>query len=342
MLLDNDQIIGLLTNVRKASRNNIQCDCPFCNKNHHFYVQLKTDRVDRHGVNKSFNFDCKRCGEHGRVFKLLAQLGATHLIQGELVDINKKLEADLLLSLQEDDVEEPLSLDIQAMKLPLGFQRIYNDPYLQDRGFTDFEFKKYQIGRTELVTKLENYIIIALYRDDEIKGYLTRTTLTKKEIAEVEAKMKLRDPRAQYPRYRNSNSEFSKLLGGYDEITFLTSTVILVEGYFDKVRTDQILELDYQNDFKCCYTFGKKISIEQIVLLLKKGVENVILIYDPDAVNDMKQIGFVLNKNFESTLVGYTYDKDLGDSNKEDFDKIFANLDTPFDFSLNKVQIIQL
>jgi DNA primase len=340
-VLDNDAILTLIGPHRKASRNNIMCDCPFCGKAMHFYIQLKTDKVDKYGVNKSFNFDCKRCGEQGRVFKLLAQLGATHLIEGELVDINKKLDEALLETFAEES-EEPLSLDIEDMKMPIGFERIYDDPYLRSRGFTDFEFQKYVIGYDRISFKLEDYIMIAQTRDGDNKAYLARTTKTGKEIAEIDAVYKKKGLKKTYPRYRNSLSVFTRLLGGYDEITFLTSTVILVEGYFDKVKTDQIMELDFQQDVKCCYTYGKKISIEQIMLLLKKGVENIILVYDPDAVNDMKKIGFVLKKHFETVLVGFPKDKDLGDSSQEEFDEIFSNLQTAFEFSLNKVQIIQL
>lgn len=335
-MIQDDDIKGLLTNVKKASKNNIVCDCFLCGKASHMYVKMKTDAVDRYGINKSYNFDCKHCGEHGRVFKLLEALGATHLIAGELVDVQKDLELHFIDAIQ-DEIQEPINLDLPTVKFPLGFKRIYENEYLHMRGFSNDDFYQDVIGVTDIVFKLEDYVIIGIYRDNELKGYLTRTTLNKQQIKAIEE-----ERQRKYPRYRNSETEFTKLLGGYDEINFLTKTVILVEGYFDKKGVDRKFDLNGQNEIKCCFTFGKKISPEQIVLLLKKGVENIILLYDPDAIKEMKNVGFVLKKHF-TVLSGYLRDeKDPDEATIEDLNWTFENLEEPWEFALNKVQILQL
>ena len=45
-------------------------------------------------------------------------------------------------------------------------------------------------------------------------------------------------------------------------------------------------------------TFGKKISKFQIKRLLDKGVKDIVLLYDPDAVEQSKQYSLELNKYF--------------------------------------------
>jgi len=340
-MITDDQILEILLSPRKATKNNVVCDCPFCGKKQHMYVKLSTQDVDRYGVNKSFNFDCKHCGEHGRVFKLLQVLEATHLLEGELVDIQKELDIHLLDVIQQD-TDTQISLDLPNIKFPVGFKRIFSHKYLEGRGFSEEDFQNDTIGTTNLVFKLEGYVIIGIYRDSELKAYLARTVLNKAEIRAIEDEYRAQGSKKRYPRYRNSEAEFSKLLGGYDELNPLTSTVILVEGYFDKKNTDHKLGLEAQNDIKCCFTFGKKISPEQIYLLLRKGIDNIILLYDPDAIKDMKKTSFVLNKHFH-VLVGYLRDgKDPGDATEEDFAWTMEHLEQPWSFANSKVQLLQL
>lgn len=340
-MITDDQILEILLNPRKATKNNVVCDCPFCGKQQHMYVKLSTQDIDRYGINKSFNFDCKHCGEHGRIFKLLQVLEATHLMEGDLVDIQKELDIHLLDVVQRD-AEVELNIDLPTIKFPVGFKRTYTNKYLEGRGFTDTDFRNDVIGNTDLVFKLDGYIVIGIYRDDELKAYLARTVLTKAEIKVIEDGFRAQGSKKRYPRYRNSETEFSKLLGGYDELNPLTNTVILVEGYFDKKNTDHKLGLYDQNEIKCCFTFGKKISPEQVFLLLRKGIEHIILLYDPDAIRDMKKTSFVLNKHF-NVLVGYLRNgKDPGDATDEDFAWTMEHLEEPWSFANSKVQLLQL
>ncbi len=336
--MDNSTIESILTNPRSNTKNHFIADCPFCGKEQHLFVRKETHLFDKYGVNRSFNWDCKKCLAHGRIYKLLAHLGQLHLLDGELVDIDKELETALVKTMTTD---EEININVVNGKLPVGFERVYKDDYLDNRGFTSHEFRKYVVGRTDLSFKYKDYIIISVEESNECKGYIARSILTKDKIDAINAKYKRKGLKKKYARYRNSETQFAKLLLGFDEITFLTETVILVEGFFDKVRTDQALSLDAQQEFKCCCTFGSSVSKEQTIKLLKRGVQNVILIQDPDAVEKSKKTGFELGKYF-NTLIGYTGEKDLGDSTEQEINTIFKELENPTTYSLSKLQNVSL
>src|SRR5690606_13820809 len=107
-----------------------------------------------------------------------------------------------------------------------------------------------------------------------------------------------------YLRYKNSTTDFSKCLFGYDEINEKTSTVILVEGIFSKTKTDINLGLDYLDEMKCCATFGAGISDYQIELLKRKGISNIVLWFEADVLDKVKRVGSQLGLYF-NVKVGY-------------------------------------
>lgn len=53
-------------------------------------------------------------------------------------------------------------------------------------------------------------------------------------------------------RYENSiGTNFTKILGGFDELSSSVKDVIIVEGLFDKVGIDNLLQLWDCNSLKC-------------------------------------------------------------------------------------------
>lgn len=300
--------------------NHLVTDCPFCNKKGHLYLNFERafQKVGNYYIGC---WDCKKCGENGALPKLLKALDRLDIIGGwKDVEIGKKIENKILISRNEELVEE----DLLATKkqLPLGFKRVYEDKYLESRGFVSGDFEKYNVGIISLLSKYKKYIIIAIMEDNECKGYVGRLTVeddTKK-------------------RYLNSsNTQFSKLLFGINELVEQTRMCILVEGLFDKFNVDKLLGLDDQLHVKCCATFGKKVSKYQIAKLQNKGIEKVILLYDPDAVKDSKKYATTLSKYFE-VEVGFTKDKDPGDMDYEELTYILNNCEDPLNFGLSKIQ----
>lgn len=331
----------LLNNARLNSRgDHFISDCPFCEKEDHFYINI-LKCFNKSNGRYAPSWDCKKCGEKGNILKLLIKLDkASLLLDGVEVDVYKKLQTRLL---KETIESENIDLSLRNVRLPFGFKRTKSLEYLNNRGFTDFEYSKYTIGTTKLVGDLEGYVIIAVNEGNKTKGFLSRSMLSKQEIKKINDKYKEEGLKTKYLRYKNSkNTQFNKLLFGYDEIMFDTEWVVLVEGFFDKVRVDQALQLDLDSSLKCVSTFGKSISIEQVRKLQRRGVSNVILIQDPDAVKDSKSNGFMLKNEFEHVLIGHTGSKDLGDSSYSEIIEVFNNLKNPMDFDVDILQTTRL
>lgn len=331
-----EDIRDLLKNCfYNSSGNHLVADCPFCGHERHFYLNVNKVLI-KSGRNYLSCWDCKKCGEKGNIRKLLVKLQKITLLDdGKYNDLHKKINNKLLDKLEDSS----LDLTIPEIKLPLGFKRLKQDNYLKSRGFTNLEFEKYKIGKTRLIPTLVDYVIIAIEDNKKVRGYISRSILSKDEIDCLNRGYKKQGLKIKYLRYQNSkNTSFNKLLLGYDEIMFTTEWVVLVEGFFDKVKVDQALKLDFSDEIKCCATFGKSISLEQVRKLQKRGVGKIILTQDPDALSETKGYAFMLKEEFETVLIGTTdKDNDLGSSSYRDIERVFNNLRNPTDFALSVV-----
>jgi len=314
--IDDKKLKELLINPRTASKNHYQADCPFCFKGQHFYINRGT-----------FKWDCKKCSEYGNLFKFLNHIGALEYLEG-VVEIGKKLT-----KMSAGNVDENNVVITETVKMPRGFKRLYFDEYLHNRGFKESDYKKYIVGRTTKERRLKDYIIIGIVENGSLKGYLSRVDWSKDRIKTFEKRFGKKKP-----KYMNSDASFSKLLGGSDEINFRTKTSILVEGFFDKLNVDLKLKLDRQNSIKCNYTFGKKISKTQINKLYTKGIKNIILIQDPDAVTESKNYSTQLQKLFNVKVGFIDSEADIGDMSLKQIKNILMNLKKPEDFIISRVQ----
>jgi 5S rRNA maturation endonuclease (ribonuclease M5) len=306
------------------------CDCPFCGKQGHLYFN-KIKALKRDEFGKYLNcWDCKKCGESGNLTKYLKEVGLLSLLQGESI----KHSLNKIKLIKNDETVNLSELDVPDKKLPVGFYRIFKSRYLKSRGFVSDDFKKYKVGRTDNVFKFEKYLIFSIEEEHKCKGYIARSFLSKEKIKEINEEYKNRGLKKKYLRWINSeNTDFSKLLGGIDEISFGTETAILVEGLFDKKSVDSVLKLDFDYTVKCCFTFGKSISEYQIAKLIRKNVKNLVIVQDPDAVKDSKKVAFRFSSYFDNIKIGYTGNKDLGDSNEKEVLSVFANLKNKLEFN---------
>lgn len=311
--IKDSELRDVLTNPVPSSSNHYVADCPYCGKNQHFYINRKTQL-----------FDCKKCGEAGNIISLLKHLGKLYIL-GEFKSINRK-HIDLLFKETNEEELEELTKEEPTIELPIGFKRIYGDKYLKSRKIEKRNFKDYKIGYTDLIPSLKDYIIFVVEEEGQCKGYVSRYT------KEIKDKKTL--------RYRNSKkSNFSNLLYGYDDITNKTNTVIILEGIIDKITLDNFYNLQNQEEIKTVVTFGKKISKKQLLKLVNKEIENVILIYDKDAIKEMKKYSLLMEDYF-NVLVGFTNEKDINASSREDIELIFKNLKSPRDFNRKIVKML--
>lgn len=339
MKFPQDIVESLIRNSRIDHKGeNLYGCCPFCG-------------VDEFGISLGENhlFRCfrgKHCGETGNIFKLLKHLGKLEL----LGDKYFYKETDVFSSLEKHSLQsesEELNTSLPDIKTPIGWRRIHSHPYLLSRGFTEEQFKKYEIGTTRLLRKFKDFIIFLIRQDGYIKGYVSRNIKSKSEIDSlnkaIKEKNKLKPDSEKIPivlRYSNSlDADFSKILYGIDEATPSTNTVIIVEGLFDKINLEIIApELFSDRSIIVCCTWGKKISNYQIAKLRENNISRVILLYDPDAINDSKKYSFELSKHIPEVRVGFLKDKDPGDLTTNEFIDILENLSDPYKFSLDKLQ----
>lgn len=311
--ISDEDLRDILINPKLNRRGQYVCDCIFCGKERHMYVSKQTQL-----------FDCKKCGEYGSIYKLLKQLDKTYLLGGATVEIRESIQS--LRSLVEEQIadDEVTLKDLPVIKMPAGWKvSVASTEYLLGRGITPADCKRYKIGATDLFRKYQNYVLIPIYDGGKIRGFVGRYGAKKVPSDRL--------------RYNNSiGTEFSELLFGYDEITENTTTVILVEGIFDKIAVDKVLHLWESEEIKCVCTFGKKISREQSKKLMLKGVTNVILLYDFDAIKDIKKYGLELENDFVTSIV-YTIKKDIDECTEREALEVFTHLQKPREFNLDVI-----
>lgn len=287
--------------------------CPYCSKELHFYVNRKTQL-----------FDCKKCGVTGSIYSLLKHLNKLYLLGDKTIEVDDEIKSIRQINQETEKKAEEVK-ELPKRRMPVGF-KIVCDKYLKSRGITQDDCNKYKIGKTKLSFKYQDYILIPIYDNGKVRGFLGR--YGNKIVPEDKL------------RYKNSiDTDFSCLLYGYDDIIEgETKTVIITEGVFDKISCDKKLRLYEDKSVRCVCTFGKKISDMQIKKLLNRGVENIILSYDYDALKEIKQYGIELTKFFNSVSVAVsTNKKDIDECTAEEVLEVFANAMDIGDFNLNVV-----
>lgn len=303
-------------------------ECPYCNTPEHLSIIF--------GENIS-SFLCVKCSTRGSLFTLLSKIKRLDLILShKSYDKEVKLERKLNLAKLNIDYS---NYKVSSISPPIGFKRIYSDSYLEGRGFTNEQFNLFKVGITKIDPKLrKDYIVFLIEEEGETIAYLSRSKKSKEEINFINKNLKAQGIKNKYLRWINSSSDFEKILFGYNELTPNTKTVILVEGPTSKFNVDRKLALYQQEEFKCCSTFGKKVTGYQIKRLSDKGIENVILLHDPDAINETKHYSLELNKYF-NTLVGWIpfMEMDPGDLDENQLNEVLQKLETPLDFNKNKL-----
>jgi len=255
-------------------------DCPECGQNDKFGILFNGDS----GVCK-----CMRCAIRIPLKKYLRDLGRGELTKSE--DSYKPKPELPSLFADKEIIQEAAEAEI-----PLGFRRIESDAYLKERGFTPEQYDQFHVGVSDIAPGLKGKLIFLQYNCDRLVGWLARSRRTYKWHKENLQKHK-ENGEILVLRYKNSENDFSKILGGLDEITPNTKTVILVEGLFDKANVDRIYGLNYIEEVKCCYTFGSDISDDQCDLI-PNTVERIIMLYDADAISHMKPSGGRLMNRF--------------------------------------------
>jgi hypothetical protein len=311
-----EEVRDLLGSLKKAPRNNFLGDCPLCGKDKHFYINSKT-----------FLWDCKKCKQEGNLFKLLKHLDRLDLLEFEnAVDKNRvSIKSINLLKGEETDFTIDSDIfDFKPFKLPVGWKRIYANKYLKfDRKWKDSDFENYEVGQTNLISKLKSYVIFPIRYKSGNVGYISRNELKDERL-----------------RYINSKSDFSTFFYGLDRLTYETETVILNEGLFDCKKWNDELDLLNQNEVVSLATFGNKLSEKQLMILryfkLYGNLKNIIVCFDKDSVSIIKETFSGIQREF-SVKVALAENKDIDNCSSKEFLSVVNNINTFDSFFFKRV-----
>lgn len=299
-------------------------ECPFCNKKGKWGIKFNDA-----GNNGAFH--CFKCGTKTTLKKFLEKIGRKDLIKQDYENTVKMQKLTPLI----DDEEEETVEEIKECILPKKLEYIEKDDYLDKRGFVKRYYEEFRPAETKffLERKLHDKFIFQFTMNGKLAAWLARSKKSK-EWHEENLKRFKEGTEKLVLRYENSRDGFSHVIGGYDNITNETDTVIIVEGMFDYISVDTKLHLYESPDIKCVFTFGNNMGLSQIRLLRDKpGIRNVILMYDPDKPEMIKTVSMTLQRYFNVQIAELEdKEKDPGDATQEELLWALDNMTEPINY----------
>ena len=323
---------------RDGGGKNLIARCPYCGKEGKFGVYIGRETARK----KPFMSNCFSCGSSATTLnRTLEAIGRPDLMVAHTVELDAKLDTTALFPLEQaEEIDDHLGI----VELPDFYKRSFSHPYLKGRGFTYDDYEYFPVGSTgKLNFRYDDYVIFPIIDSGDTVGYVARHLWPKLSIDAYNRRAKVRGE-YQIRRFRNSTeNDFVKLLYNYDAVIGdETETVILCEGIFDVVALTRKLDLYDNGRVVAVATFGKKISQAQIFKLQTKGVQNIVVGFDGDAVDSTKKTASELAQYFE-VLIADIPDpsKDWEDLSEEEiYDVVAYRLRTPVEFRISKIQQI--
>lgn len=339
MNFDKDKIISELNLMPFGSQgwfSNKNLECPFCGKKGKWGVIFNANGIA--------TFHCWKCPRKTSLYDFLVKINRKDLCYKNYKEAFKepipKLETSTETSewMHENDIKNGFK-SLKQVEMPLRMKPLENDDYLNKRGFKKEHYLEFEPSYTDspLEKRLNNYIIFKMKIDGVPVAWWARSRYTKEWH-----KKNLEDYKNHKTdlvlRYRNSESNFQNLLGGYDFLVKgQTDTVILVEGLFDFINIWNLLNLKQNSWLKCCFTFGNNIGNGQIEMLKYKGIKNILLLYDYGTVNESKETSLVLAKVFDNVKVANIDipGVDPGNITVKQLNEVLLKAQDPINFYLN-------
>lgn len=282
--------------------------CPYCGKTDKWGVIFS----ERGGV-----FHCWKCATKVSLSSFLIAINRKDLSKKSYVAHSGFFMKELV---EEDDNDK--EDELPQVNLPIDLKRLNDNIYLNRRGFNKHHYDEFEPSVTfsPLERKYEGYIIFKIKENDRVVAFLSRSLHSKKWHDNNLKRYKQGTCPLQL-RYRNSDSRFNDIVGGYDDVK-QGDTVIIVEGIFDKVGVDNYLLRHNMNNYSCVFTFGCSISKTQIKKIKDKGISNVILMYDGDAITELTEFGRRLSLYFNTEIWELPNNTDPNEATEEDFKNI--------------------
>lgn len=332
--MDKDEIIGALNlkvfGQKGWLRNSDEC--PYCHKKDKWGVMF--------GLDNHNSFHCFRCDKTSSLKSYLFKIGRKDLVGNNFKIKDSEDPLSSIYKQREINDDEPKT--VNECSLPVGVKNIVGDDYLDERGFMPCHYEEFEpcITNSILEIELRNYLVFKIKHGDKIVGWLARSRHSKEWHEENLKQSKIKGIAPQL-RYKNSKDGFTGFLGGSNFIGDKTETVIVVEGLFDKVNIDKLLGLVKNDNIAVVFTFGKSISKVQMGIIKRNiNVENIILMYDEDALQASKDSALMLKKHFNVYVARIT-DKgiDPGNMDIDYLNKVLDNIQDPINFYTNNLKL---
>lgn len=330
MRIEVDEVIGALGLKRFGAQGwltNKDRDCPFCGRGGKNGLMLNPNG----GV-----YHCWYCNAKKPLKEYLKAIDRMDLAK---FSYEKSIKEKLFSVAPEEEMSEEENLKARKVEMPQRLQPLVNDSYLNERGFKEHHYNQFEPSFTSFFMEkdLHNYIIFKLKMNGEEVAWLARSRYSyewhKRNLEE--SKESGKKPKL---RYENSKTDFTKIVGGYDNVTDKTEIVILVEGLFDSIGIDNLLCTEEDESIRCCFLFSNSISREQILLLKKKpSLHTVIVMFDDNTEEQSKSAGLMLSKHFNTKIAHLTRKGvDPNDMDIKYFNEVMDKLEDPINFYVNK------
>tara|TARA_R110000851_G_scaffold87042_2_gene189483 strand:- start:400 stop:1323 length:924 start_codon:yes stop_codon:yes gene_type:complete len=293
-------LLGAIENIlgksQKRARNNYAFHCPFCN---HRKPKLEINMATTE-EGKNF-WECWVCKTRGQsIFSLIKQLKLP------------KIEAQEVLKYVKKGIKYEYKAE-EAVKLPEEFQPLHSATrtsvlankvrkYLYDRGLTDNDFIKYNVGYTT-TGEYGGRIIIPSYSESNRLNYFVGRTYE-----------------GAYFKYKNP--EASKDIVFFENLINWNQPIILCEGAFDAIAIKR----------NAVPILGKSLSPSLWKRLLTGKLTDIYIALDTDAQIQALEIAEKLIAAGFRVFLIELLDKDPSDMGFNEFTKLVQNA-AELDFS---------
>lgn len=288
-----------LNKVRPSGGDELVCECLFCSKPQHLYINRDTG-----------DYICFSCDERGRgLVGIVAEVEgitereAKRLIFRESVNFRRRkrgVTVDEAVAVAKSKFQEvldsrrPLPVDnaLPDEFVPVWDGKRYRLPaYLASRGVTREKAREWGLGYCKR-GKYGQRVVFPV-RCPNGRSFVARDITGESEL-------KYTGPRG---------AQHSRLVYGYHTLV-PGRPVVVVEGPMDVLAIDR-------HGFPVVGLFGKNVSDEQVMLLHKAGVEDVVVLLDPEEVEGRRKVASALLGAFRVRVGVLPDGVDPGDSTKD-------------------------
>jgi len=293
--------LGSYSNLRG---NELAFYCPFCN-HHKQKLQVNTETQKWH---------CWTCNSGGKkLTSLLKRLD----VDRKTISIIREIYGDSNYNPQNEDEGTKVFIQlpkefISLAEEPKGFNPEYKHAihYLNERGITQKEIVKYNIGYCKDGLYSRRVIIPSYNCDGQLNYFVSRSYYP-------EEKMKYKNP------------PISKNVICLESQVNWNEPIILCEGVFDAITIKR-------NAIPLLGKFPSKLLVEKIFM---SGVSDIIISLDNDAINEALKAAEYFRKQGINVKMMYMKDKDASEIG---YDKFYEELKKTKEFSseellLNKI-----